>query len=57
MCPFFEKRIQKRLGQDSPAIRFTSLRSVFAIARFRGHGHSFYSGLLGAKFLAKRLAV
>jgi hypothetical protein len=41
--------MQKHLGNDSLAIRFTALRSVFAAVRFRRRGHSSYLGLQGAK--------
>jgi len=46
---FFGKQLQQHLGLGSPAIRFTSLRSVFAAVRFRRRGHSSYLGLQGAK--------
>jgi len=35
MCVFFEKQVTVYIGSESPAIRFTSLRSVPAPVRFK----------------------
>ena len=49
MCVFFEKQVTVYIGSESPAIRFTSLRSVPAPVRFKTERSTYVNNRISFK--------